>query len=247
MSRESASSLFSRLARRLFTPRAPRRRPLRRRAQLELVQLEERIVLDAVGPGGWWDDGHYDSYGNRVGVTVSLHNWGSGWLEVSGGGGSVSVSPGAPPSGGGPGEGEMTVPPEGGDDGSGGESEPPPPSYAFEVFGWAGDGSGDVTWSGSADSLYIRATGDVSSVSISGTVSIDAGYSVGNVSGLTVTVLAGTSIGNVSATESVWTVRASSGSVGTVTAAASVWQVTAGGSVGAISAGGDIRSVSARE
>jgi hypothetical protein len=62
------------------------------------VQLEDRIVPDAVVRRvGTMALRHLRE---RVGVTVTLHNWGSGWLEVSGGGGSVP-SPGCrrPPAG----------------------------------------------------------------------------------------------------------------------------------------------------
>src|SRR5258708_6158348 len=73
--------------------RQSRRRPV----FLGLDRLEDRTVPTAVAPGGDWND----NYNNP---TVFLHNGGPGWLEVTGGGGSATVSPGAPPaSSGGPG------------------------------------------------------------------------------------------------------------------------------------------------
>lgn len=84
--------------------RASLRKPLSftlnktRYSQLCIEALEQRLVLAVVAPGGWWDDGQDTPLGQRVGVTVSLTNSGSGWLTVTGGGGAVSVSPGAPQS-----------------------------------------------------------------------------------------------------------------------------------------------------
>jgi hypothetical protein len=197
MNPHSIGSVLSNLTRKLLAPHLRRPRPIHKRPGLELLRLEDRIVPQAVGPGGYWDDGYFQN-GYRVGMTVTLHNFGSGWLEVSGGSGSVSVSPGAPPppsdgDSGGSDIGATEPPPSSGSD-SGGGDDPPPPSnsYAFEVGGLLGEGSGDVTWSGAADGLYIKATGDVSPVSISGDVSIQAGESIGDISGHNVSAWAGT-------------------------------------------------------
>jgi len=89
--------LFARICRTsLTTNRAARRAA--KQPGLRLEAMEDRLVPDAVAPGTSWNDGYYDQYGNLVGVTVTLNNSGPGWLDVSGGGGSVSVTPGAPPT-----------------------------------------------------------------------------------------------------------------------------------------------------
>ena len=95
MYRWSMSSLLCRFHKSLFSLRHTVR-PINNRTQLAFLSLEDRFVPDAVGPGGSWNDGHLDQYGNLVGITVTLNNGGPGWLDVSGGGGSVSVTPGAP-------------------------------------------------------------------------------------------------------------------------------------------------------
>jgi hypothetical protein len=180
----SIASIASRIARFIKGNSHRRTPPIRKRTSLQLVPLEERIVLGAVAPGSWWDDGYYQN-GVRVGVTVSLHNLGSTWLEVTGSKGAVSVAPGTAPSGGGGGEdGEIEegTPIGGGPGGGGSGPTPTSNNYSFEVFGALGSGSGDVTWSGAANSLSIQATGDVNSIGISGTVSVVAGYSIGNLS-----------------------------------------------------------------
>jgi hypothetical protein len=204
-----------RTARKLLSRVFGRRNPSRR-AILCLSRLEDRTLMTAVPPQTAW-------YDNPAAPTVTVFNGGPGWLEVSGGSGSASVSPGAPP------------------DGNGGSGiDPNAGSYGFSVSG----SPGSVTWSGSADSLTIWATGDVGSVNVGGTVFIDAGGTVGDVSGRTVTAHAGGALGNVSATDTV--LRAAGGtSVGTVQATHDVTEVTAGTSVGSVTAGGSVTSVSA--
>jgi hypothetical protein len=229
MRRWSIPSLVSQLRQAFFSPWRRKPQPIILQ-RLHAEPLEDRIVLDAVAPGSWWDDGYWQN-GSKVGVTVTLQNLGGGWLEVSGGGGAVSVSPGAPP------------PPDPG--GYGGEVPPEEiAAFAFEVYGALGDGSGDVTWSGAADNLYIKATGDVSSVSIGGDLYVDAGWTIGDLSGRDVSARAGKSIGNVSAGDDVGTITAGT-SIGTVSATDDIGEATASTSVGAVSAGGDVTRVSA--
>jgi hypothetical protein len=230
MRRWSISSLMSRTRRAALSSRRPVR-PIVNRTRLWVEPLETRIVPDAVGPGADWDDGHWVN-GVKVGVTVYLHNSGPGWLEVGGGGGAVSVSPGAPPTPPDPYGGEVPPP------------ELPPPDFAFSVYGALGDGSGDVTWSGDADSLYIQATGDVSPVHIGGDLYVDAAWTIGNLAGHDVTAHAGKSVGNVSASQDVGTVSAGT-TAGAVSAARNVYQLTAGQSVGAVTAGGNVTTLSA--
>jgi len=142
--------------------RGPARRGAARRHGLALEGLEDWSVPAAVGPNEYWDDGYYDANGYRVGVTVYVHNLGGTWLSVTGGSGAVSVGPGSPLSGG---TGQVlegpSLPLEG-------PPPPPPPHYAFTVPGALGPGSGDVTWSGEAENLYIQASDDVASVTIAG-------------------------------------------------------------------------------
>jgi hypothetical protein len=116
--------------------------------------------------------------------------------------------------------------------------------YSFEVWGSIGDGSGDVTWSGAADNLYVKATGDVGPIGIDGDLYVDAGWTVGNLSGRDVSARAGKSIGTVDASDDVGGLTAGT-SIGAVTAADDVGEVRAGTSVGTVGAGGDVGTVSA--
>jgi hypothetical protein len=243
--RHTLGSILSNVKRKLFAPHHRRPRPIHKRPGLELLRLEDRIVPQGVAPGAYWDDGYFQN-GIRVGMTVTLHNFGSGWLEVSGGGGSVSVSPGAPPPPPDDSGGSDIAPTEppllSGSDSGGGDSggdDPPPPSnaYGFEVNGLLGAGSGDVTWSGAADGLYIKTTGDVSPVSISGDVSIQAGESIGDVAGHNVTAWAGTSVGSVTASGDIYYVVAGQGQ--------NVGALQAGGFISSVQAGNDISGVQA--
>jgi hypothetical protein len=56
MTRWSMSGLLARVGKSLLTRRPRSPQPIRR-ARLQIEPLEERIVLDAVAPGSWWDDG----------------------------------------------------------------------------------------------------------------------------------------------------------------------------------------------
>ncbi|HXG10998.1 MAG TPA: hypothetical protein VNK04_14660 [Gemmataceae bacterium] len=230
MNRRSIRTIFASLSRKFLDFRPRRPRTVRRRARLEVVPLEERVVPTAVGPDQWWNDGYYNSQGQWVAGTVNLYNNGPGWLEVSGGGGSVAVSPGAP----------LPWQDEDGNWYSG--PEPHAGSYAFEVYGALGDGSGDVTWSGSASSLSIRASGDVNSISIEGDLYVHAGWTIGHLSGRNVSAWAGKSIGNVSASADIGTIFAGT-TVGTVSAGGDITVVSAGGNTSVVSAGGWIGMV----
>ncbi|MCZ2342583.1 MAG: hypothetical protein LC104_12450 [Bacteroidales bacterium] len=237
--------------------------------RLGLTQLEDRIVLDAVGPGEYWDDGQWIN-GYKTEVTVALRNWGPGWLEVTGSGGAVSVSPGSDPTASGPGMGygsgsgmgygsgygsgsgmgygsgygSGSGMGYGSGYGSGSGSGLGNAVYAFEVWGAIGDGSGDVTWSGEADNLYIQATGDVGAIAISGDLNINAGWTIGNLAGRDVAARAGRSIGSVTAGDDVWTLIAGT-SIGTVNATDSIGEVRAGTNIGVVTAGGNVGTIAA--
>lgn len=220
--------------------RASLRKPLSftlnktRYSQLCIEALEQRLVLAVVAPGGWWDDGQDTPLGQRVGVTVSLTNSGSGWLTVTGGGGAVSVSPGAPPiSQNGMGEGIALGP-----------VVPLASSYMFSVYGLAGEGSGDVTWSGAADTLVVYATGDVADISIGGDLYVQAGWTIGNLDCRNIRAITGLSIGNISAADDIGTVT-SVKSIGTVSANDSIYWVSAGTSIGMVTALGNITAIQA--
>ncbi|MGL4424089.1 MAG: hypothetical protein ACRCZF_25765, partial [Gemmataceae bacterium] len=118
------------------------------RSRLEMVVLEDRFVPAIVYPQSSWSDN----------TTVRLYNNGPGWLNVTGGSGSVSVSPA---SGGPVGAYSLSVSgiSQSGSGSGSGSGGPPGPT-----------GSGDVTWSGAADGLYIEATGSVGSIGITGDV-----------------------------------------------------------------------------
>ncbi|MBU6294220.1 MAG: hypothetical protein KJS91_06005, partial [Planctomycetes bacterium] len=244
MKRFSWLGIFSRLGSVLRPFRSVRRARLGR-AQLNIEALEGRLVPAAVAPGAVWYDGYDDAQGQRLGVTVTLKNEGSTWLEVGGGGGAVTVAPGTPPSGSGGSSSSLSVElsPDGGN-GTGGSSVPVVPAYAFSVTGLQGDGSGDVTWSGAAESLYITATGDVSSLAISGDLFVRAGWTIGDLSARTVSARAGQSIGNVNASDDVGELSAGT-TIGMVTATDAIGVVMAGTSVADVSAGGNITSISA--
>ncbi len=261
--------------------------PLRKRSTgLYAQPLEDRLTPAAVAPGMSWTDGSsgYPYPSTPVATTVTLYNSGATWLEVSGGNGHVTVSPGSPPSstlptintsggngigtgygsgsgmgsgmgsgsgtsaGGGMGSGSGTGAGSGTGIGSGtgmpGFPTVSSANYAFQVYGSIGPGSGDVTWSGAADRLTIRATGDVDPVSIAGDVTIDADWTISDVTGKTVTARAGKSVGDVTASDDVGTVSAGT-SVGKVTAVDDIGNVSAGTSVGVVSAGGEVSTVSA--
>lgn len=94
----SVSALLSRLRTSLLSPWRDAARSRGRTARLAVSALEDRLVPTAVAPGGAWDDGVVDAYGYKTGITVTLSNSGGGWLEVTGGNGAVSVSPGSAPS-----------------------------------------------------------------------------------------------------------------------------------------------------
>jgi hypothetical protein len=204
-------------------------------------------VPTLVAPQGWWQDGTWTETGSTS-STVVLYNTGPGWLEVTGGNGKVYVSPGAPPPppDGGGGDDPIATPP---DVPPGGDPPPPlpptalPKNYAFTVTGYLGNGSGDVAWSGPADSVSINATGDVDSLSIAGDATIEAAWTVGNVSGKIVRVDAGKSVGDVVASDRV--VKVSAGTtVGKISATHDIIDVMAGSDIlGDVSAGGNIGSL----
>lgn len=236
--------MFSRLES-LFRPTHSFRRARFTRSQLNIEMLEGRLVPAAVAPGALWDDGYYDAQGQKIGVTVSLKNEGSSWLEVGGGGGAVSVAPGSPPPASGGSYSSMTMEsfPDGGT-GSPSPTSPTFPFYAFSVVGMVGEGSGDVSWSGAAESLSIVASGDISSLSISGDLYVRANYTIGDLSGRTISAKAGQSIGNVYSSDDVGELSALT-TIGRVSASDGIGVVIAGASVGAVSAGGNITSISA--
>ena len=220
----TAYLLFEKLFdRHRFDKRSTKNSNRRKFGLLGVDSLEDRLVPTALGPDSWWDDGHWEN-GYKTGVTVSVHNYGSGWIEVGGGSGTASVVPGEPP----------II-----EDGDGGYIEPPPSThhYNFQVYG-------NVNWGGAADSLGINASGSIGSVDISGDVTLNAGKSVSDVNGHDMSVIAGESVGNLNATGNIGTVNAGK-SVGTVVSIANIGTVYAGSVVGNVSAGGNVGAVSA--
>jgi hypothetical protein len=214
------------------------------RTQLNIEALEARLVPALVSPGAFWDDGSTNSYGVKSGVTVTLQNKGSTWLSVSGGSGTVAVAPGAPPSvASQPG---LTISSETPMDWANSSTMTTPviPAYAFSVVGFQGDGSGDVSWSGAAESLYISATGDISDISIGGDVYVQSGWTVGDITGYTVTAHSGQTIGNVNASGDIGELWADT-SIGTVSAGGNIARISAGTTTSDVKAGGWLGTVNA--
>lgn len=242
MPTHSFRRILSGLSRRALTwwARRPRSSPIRR-TWLTFEALEERSLMAVLAPGMTWTDGSMmgpDPYsqGTYSPATVSVYNSGAGYLEVSGGGGAVSVTPYQGGS-----SGDTT----GGDPTTGGSTTPPPTSgsYAVQVSGLNGY-AGDLTWSGEAAALSLYATGSVSAVSIGGTLYVSAGRNIGSLSAARITASAGGNIGDVTAAGDVDSLRAN-GTIGSVSAGDDVGMVHGGGDVGPLTAAGDVWSVSA--
>lgn len=131
--------------------------------------------------------------------------------------------------------------------GSGTGTQTVPTYYSFTVWGASGPGSGDVTWSGAADHLAINASGDVAPVTITGDLSVVAGWTIGPLAARDVSARAGKSVGAVTAGRDVLEVTASDGGVASVTAGDDVGQVWAAKSVGPVTAADQVLSVQASE
>lgn len=191
----STRQILSAMARTLLTRWARTPRGTVRRLRLGTEQLEPRLLMTVVEPHSCWSD-------DFVNPTVEVCNGGPGYVDVSGGGGSVSLAPYYGPTGNG---------------------DPPARSFSVGVEGQNG-APGDASWSGDADSVALSATGAVAGITLNGSLAVSAGRDIGPLSAARVQAFARGNLGPVTATGDIFSLEAL-GNIGPVQAGGRVGTV----------------------